>query len=86
MAVENVCRYNKFGFCKFKSNCKNKHIEELCEDKSCYKMNCDKRHPKPCKYFVNFGVCKLGSICAYAHNQSVHTAHNNMKIEKEKLE
>ena len=86
MAVENVCRYNKFGFCKFKSNCKNKHIEELCEDKSCDKMNCDKRHPKPCKYFVNFGDCKLGSICAYAHNQSVHTAHNNMKIEIEKLE
>ena len=71
MAVENVCRFHKFGFCKFKSDCKNKHIEEICEEKSCDKK-CDKRHPKPCKYFVNFGDCKwLGAYLGHTDNHGV---------------
>ena len=76
---ENVCKFFKYGFCKFKSNCRKKHVLEVCDDKECNKSLCIKRHPRPCKYFDNNGFCKLGSICAYAHN-------NHKKNEIQKLE
>ena len=79
MAVENICKFNKFGYCKFKSNCRNKHVEEICSEKTCNQTTCEKRHPRLCKYFVKYGDCKLGSICAYSHI-------NNQKMELEKLE
>ena len=78
MAVENICKFFKFGYCKFKSNCKNKHVEEICSEKKCNQIECDKRHPRVCKYYVIHGDCKLGSNCAYAHN--------NKNIEMEKME
>ena len=44
---QNVCRYYKFGYCKFGEKCRNLHIEEKCENKQCDITNCDKRHPRP---------------------------------------
>ena len=67
MGSENVCRFFKFGFCKFKSQCRYKHVTEVCDDQKCNTKSCQKRHPRMCKYFVNFGSCKLGTTCAYAH-------------------
>ena len=67
---EKICKFFKFGFCKFKSSCKNKHVLELCNDKKCNINLCEKRHPRLCKYYERFGNCKLGSICAYAHKEN----------------
>ena len=67
---EKICKFFKFGFCKFKSSCKNKHVLELCNDKKCNIYLCEKRHPRNCKYYERFGNCKLGSICAYAHKEN----------------
>ena len=67
MGTENVCRFFKFGFCKFKLNCRYKHVTKVCDDEKCHQETCQKRHPRICKYYVNFGSCKLGSNCAYAH-------------------
>ena len=39
----------------------------VCDDEKCNQETCQKRHPRICKYYVNFGSCKLGSNCAYAH-------------------
>ena len=65
---QNVCRYHKFGYCKFKTSCKFKHVTVVCDDDRCKNQHaCQKRHPRVCKYFINFGSCKLGSACAYAH-------------------
>ena len=77
MANENICRFNKFGYCKFKTNCKYKHVNVVCDDENCDKSVCEKRHPRNCKYFINSGDCKLGSNCAYAHKDN-----NKMKMEK----
>ena len=45
-----------------------KHVTVVCDDDKCMKQHtCQKRHPRVCKYFINFGSCKLGSACAYAH-------------------
>ena len=61
-----VCYYFKYGHCKFQSNCRNKHVEDLCENPSCEIAACEKRHPKKCKYFLNFGRCKF-LYCSYKH-------------------
>ena len=31
---EEVCMYQKFWFCKFKAQCKNRHLKDLCKDLS----------------------------------------------------
>ena len=67
MGTENVCRFFKYGFCKFKLRCRYKHVTKVCDDEKCNQETCQKRHPRICKYYVNFGSCKLGSNCAYAH-------------------
>ena len=75
MASENICKFNKFGFCKFKSECKYKHVNMVCVEENCDPKTCEKRHPKNCKYFVNSGDFMLGSNCAYAHKND-----KNLKI------
>ena len=29
--MESICRFYKFGFCKFKETCKKHHVEEECK-------------------------------------------------------
>ena len=78
---QNVCRYHKFGYCKFKTSCKFKHVTVVCDDDRCKNQHaCQKRHPRVCKYFINFGSCKLGSACAYAHQ--TRTKVENGRIEQ----
>ena len=74
---QNVCLFFKYGYCKFKSNCKNKHVTQVCDDEKCVEKKCPKRHPRNCKYMTAFGSCKLGTACAYAHGK---------KNENDKLE
>ena len=35
MSCENVCRHNKFGFCKYGKTCRKRHIEEDYDNKEC---------------------------------------------------
>jgi hypothetical protein len=66
MAAQNVCRYNKFGYCKFGEVCRKQHVDELCHDSSCDPLNCNKRHPKECKYYSNYKRCKFNP-CKFLH-------------------
>ena len=75
---QNVCLFFKFGYCKFKSNCKNKHVTQVCDDEKCVQKKCPKRHPRNCKYDTTFGSCKLGTACAYAHGKK----NENNKLEQ----
>ena len=79
MAVETICNFFKYGYCKFKMSCKNKHVTTVCDDEKCNPIKCEKRHPRLCKYISNYGSCKLGSICAYSHD-------HKRKNENERLE
>ena len=27
---QNVCKYDKYGFCKFRTTCRKQHIKEIC--------------------------------------------------------
>ena len=81
MAVENICNFFKYGYCKFKMSCKNKHVTLVCNDENCNPSKCDKRHPRLCKYVSKYGRCKLGSICAYSH-ENHHRKNENQRLEK----
>ena len=35
MATQNVCRYFKFGFCKYLEKCRFPHVKEICESQDC---------------------------------------------------
>ena len=66
MAVPQVCIYFKYGHCKYKNNCRNRHIEDLCDTDNCDGRACEKRHPKSCRYFEIFGRCKYNP-CSFSH-------------------
>ena len=63
-----VCKFNKFGFCKFEKTCRSRHNNLICENKDCNILECEKRHPKPCKFFLIYKRCKFGSFCKYSHS------------------
>ena len=66
-----VCKYQKFGFCKFKESCKNQHLLEICKNlTSCVNLkSCHKRHPRVCRRFALEKVCSFGADCAYQHQE-----------------
>ena len=35
MATQNICNFNKFGFCKFRDRCRKQHVNDKCENSSC---------------------------------------------------
>ena len=68
MTQEDVCKFNKFGFCKFGNTCFKKHDNRKCEKKDCNIWKCSQRHPKMCRYFSEFKMCKFGDFCRFSHD------------------
>ena len=63
-----IYQYYKFGFCKYRKECKKGHYSEECEDQDTCKSisTCNKRHPGNCRKNVS-GQCKFKSDCAYKY-------------------
>ena len=79
-----VCQYNKFGYCRYKKDCKRIHFTSECNNLPKCKnvQNCNKRHPKGCKRLAG-GSCRFGTDCAYNHQEQpkMHTqCANNEKV------
>ena len=64
---KSVCRFNKFGYCKYGNRCFRKHENEICENVQCNSKECSLRHPRKCKYFIDFQYCKFGAYCKFSH-------------------
>ena len=62
-----VCNYNKFGYCKFKENCRRLHNDVVCQEANCEVKSCFSRHPRSCKFYSQFNHCKFGVNCRYLH-------------------
>ena len=61
----------------------------VCEDGQCEIQNCDKRHPKICKYFRDYRRCKFTVGCKYKHEnnqEKINNLEKEMDKQKEKLE
>jgi myosin heavy subunit len=85
---EEICQYNKFGFCRYRSDCKKKHYKSECEhlDDCNTQKNCPKRHPKRCRKYDS-GNCRFQSDCAYKHLQpKTNEDHKQLKQKLEALE
>ena len=63
-----VCSYFKYGFCKNGNSCRRSHIMETCEIEHCDGLDCEKRHPRTCRYYQQYKRCKFGELCAYKHS------------------
>ena len=81
----NVCLYNKYGYCKFRSFCKFQHVEDICYEVSCEIELCHLRHPKVCSYYRQFNYCKFGSYCSYLHRKQDLRNTENIQQEQSKL-
>ena len=66
MANQNVCKYNKFGYCRYRETCRNLHIDEICEYKTYDITTCRQRHPRECRYFREYSKCKFDP-CKFKH-------------------
>ena len=77
----NVCHFNKYGFCKFKSTCRKPHIMEICSNNGCEIRVCSLRHPKSCRYFREIGYCKFGEWCLFKHGNG-EGIKTNIALEK----
>ena len=63
-----VCMFDKFGFCKWETTgCNKVHLKENCLLEECDIRKCQKRHPRPCKFFTERGNCKYGGGCKFDH-------------------
>ena len=67
MASQNVCFYNKYGYCKYAEKCRKFHEKETCEKSNCEITECKLRHPIMCKYFRDYGFCKFTDWCKFSH-------------------
>ena len=66
--TQNVCKYEKFGFCKERDSCPRFHPRVLCDKDSCDVTSCTKRHPMPCRNFTK-GECRFGNVCKFDHRK-----------------
>ena len=62
-----ICQFNQSGYCKYREKCRKQHITEICSKDKCKETSCNLRHPRPCKFYMNFGRCKFGTDCLYLH-------------------
>ena len=60
---DKLCKFQNSGYCKYKENCKFKHVTEICENK-CDRKTCMKRHQKLCKFESR---CRRQGECEYKH-------------------
>ena len=59
------CVFNKYGFCRFKLECRKQHAQNVCSNENC-DTKCDERHPKPCRNKDKCRFLKTKS-CAFSH-------------------
>ena len=62
-----ICKFNKFGYCKFGNKCYKKHENKECEKKNCDVKSCPLRHPRKCRFFEEYSYCKFGTFCRFNH-------------------
>ena len=76
-----VCLFDKFSYCKNGVRCLKIHLKNVCFDRECDYRKCDKRHPRPCKIFIEKGFCRFGTSCRYSHRPPKSVEEQNKKIE-----
>ena len=85
MAGQNVCNWNKYGYCRHQELCRSLHVKEVCVSASCDSLNCMLRQPITCKYYTNYNRCKFNP-CAFKHIENAgETDIENLRKENKEL-
>ena len=81
-----LCRYNKYGHCKYCDKCHFRHVNVICVKQNCSVFYCENRHPVICKYFRNFRRCKF-SNCSYTHldNNEANATEEKIRVLEAKV-
>ena len=70
------CIHDRKGYCKNGNSCPFFHTNEICKEyivnKICTKLQCRKRHPQRCRYFLKT-ICRRGDTCRYLHIKPTET-------------
>ena len=85
MSTEPACPYFKYGYCKHGVHCWKPHVETKCESIKCDGRNCEKRHPRVCRFYNDYGRCKFGESCSYNHVDRNDLVLEEFKLVKVKL-
>ena len=83
---EAVCRFNKFGYCKYGKYCFRKHENEICQNVQCKVQQCRLRHPRKCRYFLQYQYCKFGLFCKFSHDKIEDKETKQIEDLKDELE
>ena len=83
--VENVCKYFKYGYCKYRGNCKFKHVQEICVETDCEVDQCKYRHPRECKFYREYQICRFGTMCCFRHETSPNMLKNGALLQEIKI-
>ena len=86
MVQGSICKFNKFGFCKFGNKCFRKHENKECEIINCDIESCSLRHPKKCRFYFEFKYCKFGTFCRYKHEKSSNEVSSEIENLKHTIE
>ena len=78
---EEVCLFHKYGFCRNGDQCRKTHFKEICSNKECDSRSCNKRHPRPCRFFRNNDFCKFNSKCSFSHKLPKYVEDQNSRME-----
>ena len=79
------CRFQNFGFCKFREKCSFRHVQNVCQNQTCDQKTCLARHPKKCKYFIK-KKCKFGEKCQFSHKLNSSSSENETNKLKDLIE
>ena len=72
------CRFQNSGFCKFRENCRARHVTTKCPViNSCSNKNCDHRHPRKGRNGVK---CRFKSDCSYDHDTELSVEVNTAEL------
>ena len=63
-----VCYMNKLGYCEAGEWCQKIHLREVCSNKACLDMECNKSHQPPCRPFTQYGRCDITN-CSSPHRK-----------------
>ena len=80
-----VCSFHQSGHCRYGSHCNKRHTVDTCTNFPCMKEDCNKRHPKLCRYFTVSGFCKFNEQCSYLHMTSNIELKSQLEKEVAKL-
>ena len=75
------CSYFDRGYCKHSDKCFNFHPEKdkICEDSNCLNVDCDLRHPNPCKFGARC-IFRKKNECLLLYVMRPRTCLWNLKI------